>query len=153
MLPQTESVIYLDTDTLLLDDIGHLWELLHRLERKEKIALYIIKGKSRFDGVQLGGLAPVESHYANTRDLPLPGPPGLGLNAGVILYNLTRLRQLPGGGFTEAVRFVRERWGDRLRLADQDILNVFFGISPRYEQTHKYKVSCMISNSVMVHSR
>lgn len=58
---------------------------------------------------------------------------GVGLNGGVILYNFTRLRSLPGGGMTEAVRFVWRRYKADIRLADQDILNIIFGISTQWE--------------------
>ena len=51
------------------------------------------------------------------------------MNGGVILYNFTRLRSLPGGGMTEAVRFVWSRYKPEIRLADQDILNIIFGVS------------------------
>ena len=54
---------------------------------------------------------------------------GVGLNGGVILYNFTRLRSLPGGGMTEAIRFVWRRYRSDIRLADQDILNIIFGVS------------------------
>ena len=62
------------------------------------------------------------------------GLPGVGLNAGVALLNLTRwtpavalysdtivtirLRDLPGGGFSETVRYIWEKQ-PRLSLADQ----------------------------------
>ena len=51
------------------------------------------------------------------------------MNGGVILYNFTRLRSLPGGGMTEAIRFVWRRYKSDIRLADQDILNIIFGVS------------------------
>ena len=51
------------------------------------------------------------------------------MNGGVILYNFTRLRLLPGGGMTETIRYVWSRYKSDIRLADQDILNIIFGVS------------------------
>ena len=55
---------------------------------------------------------------------------GVGLNAGVMLVNVTRMRRMSGGGFTGAVRWITSRYRDHLYFADQDILNAIFGTSP-----------------------
>ena len=70
---------------------------------------------------------------------------GVGLNGGVILYNFTRLRSLPGGGMTEAIRFVWRRYKSDIRLADQDILNIIFGVSTQWETLNwclSYSIFC-----------
>ena len=51
-------------------------------------------------------MSPTENIYNTVEDLPYYGPPGVGLNAGVIMMNLTRMRHMPGGGFTGSVRSV-----------------------------------------------
>ena len=53
-------------------------------------------------------MSPTENIYNTVEDLPYYGPPGVGLNAGVIMMNLTRMRHMPGGGFTGSVRWVRD---------------------------------------------
>ena len=50
------------------------------------------------------GMAAVENVYSVMEELPSFGPPGVGLNAGVIMMNITRMRGLSGGGLTGAVR-------------------------------------------------
>ena len=50
------------------------------------------------------GMAAVENVYSVVEELPSFGPPGVGLNAGVILMNITRMRGLSGGGLTGSVR-------------------------------------------------
>ena len=57
--------------------------------------------------------------------------PGVGLNAGIMLYNLTRMRTMVGGGFTEAIRFSFRKYGEQLKLIEQDILNIIFEKSPK----------------------
>lgn len=54
------------------------------------------------------------------------------MNAGIILYNLTRMRTMVGGGFTEAIRFTFRKYGEHLKLIEQDILNIIFEKSPKY---------------------
>ena len=68
-------------------------------------------------------MSPTENIYNTVENLPYYGPPGVGLNAGVIttmriskyvialkncvqviMMNLTRMRHMPGGGFTGSVR-------------------------------------------------
>ena len=53
---------------------------------------------------QVMGLAPVENIYSVVENIPYFGPPGVGLNAGVMLMNLTRMRNMAGGGFTGSIR-------------------------------------------------
>ena len=65
------------------------------------------------------------------RYIPYYGPVGVGLNAGVLLFNLTRMRDMVGGGFTEAIRFTWRKYKKQLRLMEQDVLNVIFEKSPK----------------------
>jgi len=44
--------------------------------------------------------------------------------------NLTRLRELPGGGFTEISRYIWEKYREKLTLADQDVLNLVGAQAP-----------------------
>ena len=57
-----------------------------------------------FSPHQIMGMAAVENVYSVLEELPSYGPPGVGLNAGVILMNVTRMRSLSGGGLTGSVR-------------------------------------------------
>ena len=87
ILPDIDSGIFLDTDILLFDDIRGLWSHF-----------------ANFSPSQVMGLAPVENIYSTEENLPYFGPPGVGLNAGVMMLNLTRMRHMAGGGFTGAIR-------------------------------------------------
>ena len=87
MLPTVDAGIYLDSDVLLLDNIINLWSFF-----------------SKFNSAQVMALSAVELSYGRNYEIPHFGPPGVGLNAGVILMNLTRMRDMSGGGFTGSVR-------------------------------------------------
>jgi lipopolysaccharide biosynthesis glycosyltransferase len=87
MLPTVDAGIYLDSDVLLLDNIINLWSFF-----------------SKFNSAQVMALSAVEFSYGRNYEIPHFGPPGVGLNAGVILMNLTRMRDMSGGGFTGSVR-------------------------------------------------
>ena len=90
MLPEeVDSGIFLDTDTLLLDDIRQLWQHFRY-----------------FSPSQLMGMAAVENTYGRVEHVPSYGPPGVGLNPGVIMMNLTRLRLMSGAGLTGAIKWV-----------------------------------------------
>ena len=54
------------------------------------------------------GMAATENYYSAIGSLPYYGPPGVGLNAGVIMMNLTRMRRMAGGGFIGSVRSVSQ---------------------------------------------
>jgi lipopolysaccharide biosynthesis glycosyltransferase len=114
MFPTVDAGIVLDTDIVVMDDITNLWNNFEK-----------------FDSVQMAALAPVESHYSNVHNFPYYGLVGMGLNAGVILFNMTRMRRMVGGGFTEAIRVVWHKYADKLHLAEQDMLNIIFSTSPR----------------------
>ena len=59
MFPEETAGIFLDTDTVVLEDISSLWSLF-----------------AQFDDKQVLSLAPVETHYSNVHDLPYYGLPG-----------------------------------------------------------------------------
>ena len=87
MLPGVDAGIFLDTDIVLMDNIRNLWNFFHQ-----------------FNSLQLMGMAATENYYGTVNNLPSFGPPGVGLNGGVALMNLTRMREMSGGGFTGSVR-------------------------------------------------
>lgn len=49
-----------------------------------------------------------------------------GLNAGVMHMNLTRMKNFPGGGWIAANMRVFDTFKKKIKLADQDILNILF---------------------------
>jgi hypothetical protein len=60
--------------------------------------------------------------------LPCPQVPyygETGLNAGIMHMDLTRMRALPDG-WTGATMAMHDKYKARIKLADQDILNILF---------------------------
>ena len=116
LLPEVDAGIYLDTDILMLGDPALLWERFELFSPFTALAL-----------------APVDAVYNVQKEnprIPYYGLPGTGLNTGVILMNLTRLRALPGGSFTGAVRSIWDQYKGNLPFPDQDIINVVGEQSP-----------------------
>lgn len=102
LLPEAERVLYLDCDTLLLDDLTPLWT-------------------TSLEGYDLAAVAnvlePAMHHWP--RELGLPeGQPYL--NSGVLLMNLEAMRTTDATG--QLLAYGREH-GDRLRWPDQDAFN------------------------------
>ena len=80
MLPNLDAGIFLDTDIVLMDNIKNLWSYF-----------------SKFNPVQVMGMAATETIYSRVEYIPYFGPPGVGLNAGVLLKNLTNVRRRVSG--------------------------------------------------------
>ena len=116
LLPEVDAGIYLDTDILMLGDPALLWDRFELFSPFTALAL-----------------APVDAMYnvqKNNPRIPYYGLPGVGLNSGVFLMNLTRLRALPGGGFTGAVRAIWDQYKGNLVFGDQDVINMVAEQSP-----------------------
>ena len=110
LLPELDAGIYLDYDILMLGDPALLWDRFKLFSPFTALAL-----------------APVDATYRMKKEnqrIPFYGLPQVGLNGGVALMNLTRLRALSGGGFIGAVRSIWNEYKGNLQFAEQDILNL-----------------------------
>ncbi|KAL7643568.1 UNVERIFIED_CONTAM: hypothetical protein RMT77_005550 [Armadillidium vulgare] len=106
-LPNEDSVVYLDTDTMFLHPPENLWGEF-----------------SKFNSIQMSGLSP--SLYFYSPDNPrIPVYGQSGVNAGVWMMNLTRMRHFPGGWINTCINVTNE-YRSKLLLGDQDIANVIF---------------------------
>ncbi|CAL4125025.1 unnamed protein product [Meganyctiphanes norvegica] len=70
----------------------------------------------------------MDTVYSVGRGLPFLGRSGL--NSGVMLMNLARLRSIPGGGFTNITKNLYLQYKNKIGLGDQDIINIFFALHP-----------------------
>ena len=111
LLPELDAGIYLDYDILMLGDPALLWDRFKLFSPFTALAL-----------------APVDASYRMKKGkqrIPFYGLPQAGLNSGVILMNLTRLRALSGAGFTGTVRYIWNEWGkENLPYPEMDMLNL-----------------------------
>lgn len=113
VLTDVDAVLYVDTDVLFVDGPERTWRYF-----------------SRMNDSQIAALAP-EHHDPNVgwynRFARHPYYPPLGVNSGVMLMNLTRMRQF---AWTEYLGPVYARYRLRITWGDQDIINIIFHHQP-----------------------
>ncbi len=99
LLPELrDSIIYVDTDVIFFQSVQALWTQFERFEEKK-----------------LAAMAPCLFHYGSSaNEVPYFGTSGL--NAGIMLMNLTRMRGLQ---WTNKIRMVTTMFQDKIKLADQ----------------------------------
>ncbi|XP_045625061.1 glucoside xylosyltransferase 1 [Procambarus clarkii] len=108
MFPSLDAAIYIDTDLVFLRPPEQLWQEFHK-----------------FNDVQLAAMAPCLYHYGSRKNkVPFYGKTGL--NAGIMHMNITRMKKFPGRGWTAANLKVFDNYKKKIKLADQDILNILF---------------------------
>ncbi|KAG0710148.1 Glucoside xylosyltransferase 1 [Chionoecetes opilio] len=120
MFPNLDAAIYIDTDLIFLRPPEELWQEFHK-----------------FDAVQVAAMAPCLYHYGTSKNV-VPYYGQTGLNAGVMHMNLTRMKNFPGKGWVSANMKVFNTFRKKIKLADQDILNILFHKYPE----HLYELGC-----------
>lgn len=107
-----DSVLYVDSDTLFLSPPYDTFQMLHQ-----------------FNSTQISGIA--QNSQSNKSYYPKMAPHpfyGLyGLNSGVILMNLTRMREIE---WEKKVVSIFKQYKSNLRYHDQDIINIYFNFHP-----------------------
>ncbi|KAM9807697.1 glucoside xylosyltransferase 1-like [Neosynchiropus ocellatus] len=124
ILKELDSLLYVDTDILFLQPVENIWALL-----------------SEFNGSQVAGMAPEHEEprigwYNRFGRHPYYGKTGI--NSGVMLMNMTRLRERL---FKNDMTSVTLRWKEilvpllqkyklNITWGDQDLLNIIFHHNP-----------------------
>ncbi|XP_059538567.1 glucoside xylosyltransferase 1 isoform X1 [Myotis daubentonii] len=124
ILKEVDSLLYVDTDILFLRPVDDIWSLL-----------------KKFNSTQIAAMAPEHEEprigwYNRFARHPYYGKTGV--NSGVMLMNMTRIR---GKYFKNDMTTVRMRWGDilmpllkkyklNITWGDQDLLNIIFFHNP-----------------------
>lgn len=145
MLPEEDAVIYVDADVLFLRPIEELWRLFGSMNSS-----------------QLAALAPESEDYATNwyrRFARHPFYQPLGVNSGVMLMNLTRMRE-----FRWELRLspLLHMYGRDITWGDQDLLNILFSTHPEllllfpcrwnYRPDHcMYGAYCAVGAPAVVH--
>ncbi|XP_071524966.1 glucoside xylosyltransferase 2-like [Panulirus ornatus] len=110
IFPNLDAAVLLDTDTIFLRPPGQLWQHLRQ-----------------FDDVQAVGMAPAAGKYKEAKMEKFPHYGDGGVNTGVMVMNFTRLKNLPGGGYTEAFLTAYDKYKDVLSEAyTNDVINIVF---------------------------
>ncbi|XP_019642764.1 PREDICTED: glucoside xylosyltransferase 2-like isoform X3 [Branchiostoma belcheri] len=113
LLTEVDSLLYVDTDILFLSPMENLWNFF-----------------SAMNSTQLAALAPeheVKSIGWYNRFARHPYYGETGLNSGIMLMNLTRLRAFR---FQDKIIPYYKEYKLKLTWGDQDLLNIFFHYYP-----------------------
>lgn len=113
MLPKVDAVVYVDADVLFLSPIELLWEYFTSMNNSH-----------------LAALAPESEDYATNwyrRFARHPFYQPLGVNSGVMLMNLTRMR---GFGWESRLGPLLHNYSRAISWGDQDLLNILFSAYP-----------------------
>ncbi|CAK1550519.1 unnamed protein product [Leptosia nina] len=121
LIPHIDAMIYVDTDSLFLGPPQHLWDQF-----------------SRFNATQISAMSleddnPNVSWYPRFAKHPFYGK--YGLNSGVMLMNLTRMRDF---GWVDYVTPIMLKYKLYIPWGDQDIINIIF----HYHEKAVYVLSC-----------
>ncbi|XP_056641310.1 glucoside xylosyltransferase 1 isoform X2 [Diorhabda carinulata] len=113
LLENVDSILYMDTDTLFLTPVEAVWGHFHR-----------------FNSSQMAALAPEHEDpnvgwYNRFAKHPYYGK--LGVNSGVMLMNLTRMRAFQ---WKEYVVPIYKKYKHKITWGDQDIINIIFHYHP-----------------------
>ncbi|XP_073950383.1 glucoside xylosyltransferase 1-like [Choristoneura fumiferana] len=109
LIPHIDSMIYVDTDTLFLGPADELWDIFSEFNSSHISALAVENDN------------PNVSWYTRFAKHPFYGK--YGLNSGVMLMNLTRMRDF---GWVDYVTPIMLKWKLYIPWGDQDIINVIF---------------------------
>ncbi|XP_041366590.1 glucoside xylosyltransferase 2-like isoform X2 [Gigantopelta aegis] len=113
LLTDIDSLLYVDTDILFLSPLDEVWEHF-----------------SKFNSTQLASLAPEHEDAAAgwyNRFARHPFYGKLGLNSGVMLMNLTRLRA--STWLPSLIAYFKE-YALKITWGDQDLINIYFYYHP-----------------------
>ncbi|XP_036284738.1 glucoside xylosyltransferase 2 isoform X1 [Pipistrellus kuhlii] len=124
VLKDVDSLLYVDTDVLFLRPIEDIWKLLWQ-----------------FNATQLAAMAPEHEipktgWYSRFAQHPFYG--SAGVNSGVMLMNLTRIRStqfknsmIPTGLAWEDMLYpLYQKYKNAITWGDQDLLNIIFYFNP-----------------------
>eukprot|EP00730_Choanoeca_flexa_P001025 TRINITY_DN10448_c0_g1_i2.p1 TRINITY_DN10448_c0_g1~~TRINITY_DN10448_c0_g1_i2.p1 ORF type:complete len:367 (+),score=29.36 TRINITY_DN10448_c0_g1_i2:93-1193(+) len=113
VLQQVEKVIYLDADVLVLSNIVELWRQFDSFNSTQTAAMVP-------EGEDLAS-----NWYRHQALHPYYGQ--LGLNSGVMLMHLARLRQ---ADFSVRMGEILNVYKDNITWGDQDLLNIYYAQHP-----------------------
>ena len=121
ILVDVDALIYIDTDVLFLEAPENLWHIFNNFDESHIAALAFECGSEE------------NCWYKN--GLPYPYFKPYGLNSGVMLMNLTRMRMLRWENQLVEIYLTYKK---HLAYGDQDILNIFFQLNKKT----LHKLSC-----------
>lgn len=118
MFPELEKAIYVDTDLIFLRPVEDLWNFFQY-----------------FGEDNIAAMTPCLSYYGFSSLNQIPYYGSSGLNAGVMMMDLSKARSIRGG-WTNLTLSINDAFLPEIRLADQDILNIVFHYHPEWIYSH-----------------
>lgn len=112
-LPHVRQLIYVDTDTVFLRPVSQLWTHFNAFSDHHMCGIV-----REVETEDQGGYRSFATH---------PYPPPAGLNSGVFLMRLDRMRQIP---WMCMMSRILEVYANDIKYGDQDLLNIFFYYQP-----------------------
>lgn len=112
-MPDIDSVVYLDTDTLFISPVENVWRYFHKFNTSQVAAL-----TPEHEDPNVGWYNRFSKH-------PYFGK--LGVNSGVMLMNLTRMREFNWNSYM--LPLYRE-YKLKITWGDQDLINILFYYYP-----------------------
>ena len=113
-MESVDTLIYLDSDTLVLSDLSELWEYAKKFNKTQLFGLT----NNQESGAK-------DLWYTKKSRFPFYGK--YGLNSGVLLMNLTRLRNFE---FEKKIFKIFQKYKKVIKLGDQDLINILFFYFP-----------------------
>ncbi|OWA50346.1 putative Glucoside xylosyltransferase 2 [Hypsibius exemplaris] len=142
ILASEDSIIYVDADIVFLGAVEDLWRQFEEMNETQAIAM----ANEHEIGMES------EAYYNRHSKLPFFVPP-LGVNSGVLLMNLTRLRS---SNFTWEIIRSYTKYQQKLNFHDQDLLNIYLYEHPenfyRLNCSWNYRMSHCINDTNNCHS-
>lgn len=138
LLPTLDQVIYMDSDTILLQPLQVLWRRFSNMSSIQIIG-----------AAEDNPLSPSFSYYNTSAILPFPSPTGF--NSGILLLKLNAMRR---SNFEEVYIILWKLTSRFLLFDDQDLLNLiaayrpelFYTLEPQFNFTPLY---CWIYNNIL----
>ncbi|KAK6973796.1 glucoside xylosyltransferase 1 [Biomphalaria glabrata] len=121
ILPSVDSLIYVDTDTLFLRSLADLWSHFYQMNESQ-LAGVVSEAED--------GTAGWYNRFANH---PFYGQ--YGVNSGVMLMNLTRMRKT---SWLSDMQTFYNKYKMMIPWGDQDLINIYFAAHP----DEVYLLSC-----------
>lgn len=113
ILTDVDSLLYVDTDVLFMTPVETVWSHFAKMNASQMVAL-----APEHEEPNVGWYNRFARH-------PYYGP--LGVNSGVMLMNLTRMRKFQ---WVEYVIPIYEKYKLKITFGDQDIINIIFHYHP-----------------------
>ncbi|ODM96072.1 Glucoside xylosyltransferase 2 [Orchesella cincta] len=115
-IPDVQEILFLDADTLVLGDLREVWSYFGKMDKKQFMGLTLEQSSSGFP-----------SFYEKHSRIPFVPPTGV--SSGVMLLNLTRIRQYD---WETKITNVLSSFAHDLLRGDQDIINALFYFNREY---------------------